>query len=390
MFVKGKIVSALIDVFRTLSGSCLKKVSRKNIMPPVEASDLSYSRETIAAVRNRIILVTGAAGSIGTEIIRQLLPLAPGKLILIDHAETALDELTREIARNPIAPVTEPVLCDIGSYSRMNRVIDRYHPDIVFHAAGLKHVPLAEKNPAAAILTNVAGTKTLADLALHAGTGKFIFLSSEQANQPCNVMGATKRVAELYLRSLNLRGKTHFIIARLGNVMDSAGSVSQLFRAQIERGGPVTVTHPEATRLFLTLQRAARLLVETAGLSREVGLCTFQMGPPVSIAGLADRLIREYGLIPDKDIRIKFTGLRPGERLHEETYPFRILPVQSTHPEIVALEEEFTDYPLISSMIGELIRKAREGTDGELLHCLKLLISDYQYNNRIHAPAAAN
>ncbi len=390
MFLKGKVFSAIIAAFRTMVGSGLTAGPPENAIPPDQAPDHSFSREALSAVHNRIIMVTGAAGSVGAEIIRQLLPLAPGKLILIDQAETALDRLTREIARNPIAPVAEPVLCDISDISRMSRVFSRYHPDILFHTAGLKHVPLAEKNPSATILTNIAGTKTLADLSLQSATGTFIFLSSEQANRPCNVMGASKRVAELYLRSMNLRGKTHFIIARLGNVMDSAGSVSQLFRAQIERGGPVTVTHPEATRLFLTLHRAARLLVETAGLCREVELCTFQMGPPVSIAGLADRLIREYGLVPGKDISIKFTGLRPGEKLHEESWPVRISPVPAIHPEIVALEEEWADHPLTRSMIGELIQKAREGTDGEVLHCLKLIISDFQYNNRIHAPAAAN
>jgi len=274
---------------------------------------------------NKIVLVTGAAGSIGSELCRQLAILDTKQLILFDNAETPLHLIRLELENKYPDLKFVPFIGDIRNTNRLRYLFDKYHPQVVFHAAAYKHVPLMEENPCEAILVNVAGTRKLADLSIEYGVEKMIMISTDKAVNPSNVMGASKRIAEMYVQSLGLSikkgditGKTKFVTTRFGNVLGSNGSVIPYFRQQIKTGGPVTVTDPEIKRFFMTISEACRLVMEAATMGRGNDIFVFDMGKPVKIVDLAKRMIHLAGYIPDEDIEIKFTGLRPGEKLYEE------------------------------------------------------------------------
>lgn len=271
-------------------------------------------------LNNKVIMVTGAAGSIGSEIVRQLTSFNIRKLILIDQAETPMFHLENELRSCYRQCAIESLLADVTHMVQMERIFQLYHPEIVFHAAAYKHVPLMEENPHEAIRVNVGGTKMMAKLAARYGVSKFVMISTDKAINPTNVMGASKRICELTVQLYAQKSGniTQFIITRFGNVLGSNGSVIPTFTRQIECGGPVTVTHPEITRYFMTIPEACQLVLEAGFMGKGGEIFVFDMGKPLKITDLANHMIRLSGLIPDKDIKIEYTGLRPGEKLFEE------------------------------------------------------------------------
>ena len=265
-----------------------------------------------------MILVTGAAGSIGSEIVRQLTAFYPDKIILYDQAESPLYELELELREKYKFNNFSAELGSINSFFRLDQVFRKYHPSVIYHAAAYKHVPMMEYHPAEAVMTNVWGTKNLADLALIHHVKKFVMVSTDKAVNPTSVMGATKRTAEMYIQSLSQKNMTAFITTRFGNVLGSNGSVIPRFEKQIKNGGPVTITHPEITRYFMSIPEACQLVLQAGTMGNGGEIFIFNMGRSVKILDLAKKMIRLYGLTLDKDIKIQITGLRPGEKLYEE------------------------------------------------------------------------
>ena len=282
-------------------------------------------QEATSEYKNKIVLVTGAAGSIGSELCRQLAQIGVRKLILFDSAETPLHYVRLEFEKKYPGIDFVPVIGDVRVKQRLRMVFEQHHPEIVFHAAAYKHVPLMEENPCEAVYVNVVGTRQIADIAVEFGAEKMIMISTDKAVNPTNVMGASKRLAEIYVQSLGyaivegkVKGKTKFITTRFGNVLGSNGSVIPRFKEQIENGGPVTVTHPDIIRYFMTIPEACRLVMEAGIMGEGNEIFVFEMGEPVRIVDLATRMIELAGYRPNEDIKIEFTGLRPGEKLYEE------------------------------------------------------------------------
>src|SRR5690606_16107307 len=274
--------------------------------------------EVAGYLRGRRVMVTGAGGSIGSELSRQIASFAPERLILLDHDENGIFDIQHEISSRFPGVALKAVIADIRDRVKMERVFEEERPAVVFHAAAHKHVPYMEDNPEEAVKTNVFGTQNVADMALTYNAERFVLISTDKAVNPTSVMGATKRVAELIVQDLNREGKTRFMAVRFGNVLGSRGSVVPLFEKQIARGGPVTVTDPEMTRYFMTIPEAVQLVLQAAALGKGGEVFVLDMGEPVKIVDLARTLIRLHGLEPDKDIEIVFTGRRPGEKLYEE------------------------------------------------------------------------
>jgi FlaA1/EpsC-like NDP-sugar epimerase len=271
-----------------------------------------------AMVKGRTVLITGAGGSIGSELCRQVAARSPARLIMLDQCEVLLYQAEQELISAGAGALITPIVGDVTDVDRMRDVFTRFKPELVLHAAAHKHVPMMERAPKEAIKNNVFGTKTVADLADRFGAERFVFVSTDKAVRPSSVMGATKRIAELYIKDLDARSAVRFTSVRFGNVMGSAGSVIPLFQEQIARGGPVTVTHPEMERFFMTIPEAARLVLEAAGLSEGGEVMLLDMGSPVKIRALAENMIRLSGREPYREIDIVFTGMRPGEKLQEE------------------------------------------------------------------------
>ena len=292
---------------------------------PVQIDDL-LGRDTVVLeaelvghfLSRRSVLVTGAGGSIGSEICRQVAKLNPERLVLFERAEPALFNILRELRQSFPALEIAPVLGDVTDAERVASTLDNFSPHVIFHAAAHKHVPLVEENPGEAIRNNVMGTRCIADAADRTGVESFVMVSTDKAVNPTSVMGATKRVAEIYIQALAQTSKTRFVAVRFGNVLGSAGSVVPIFQSQIEQGGPVTVTHPKMTRYFMTIPEASQLVMQAGAMGAGGEIFVLDMGKPVYIVDLARDLIKLSGLEPDVDIPITFTGVRPGEKLFEE------------------------------------------------------------------------
>jgi len=331
-------------------------------------------------LKGKTVLVTGSAGSIGSEIARQVAEFGPSKLILLDAAETALHDLQLEFQDNGINIPVEFVLANIRNEKRMRHIFESFSPEVVFHAAAYKHVPLVELNPAEAVLTNVMGTRLLADLSHEYRVSRFVFISTDKAVNPTSVMGASKRLAEMYVQSLNRFSDTTFVTTRFGNVMGSNGSVIPRFQKLISLRSPITITHPEITRFFMTIPEACQLVLEAASMGKGGEVYVFDMGKPVKILDLANRMILLSGLEPGKDVPIVFTGLRPGEKLYEELLADSENTIQTHHPKI-----------FIAMVLGLELESLQKGISG-LYDCLAnsdrdCIISNLQQMVPEYAPA---
>jgi FlaA1/EpsC-like NDP-sugar epimerase len=354
--------------------------------------DNSRVREDLKGKR---ILVTGAAGSIGSEIVRQILQYAPAQVILCDQAESPLHEIQLEIEEKYPLAETVIAITDIRNPERMHNLFEEYRPQLVFHAAAYKHVPMMENNPKEAIGTNVEGTKNVADLSVLFGVEKFVMISTDKAVNPTNVMGASKRIAEIYTQSLDnaqpehltlLNGQgnkvaTRFITTRFGNVLGSNGSVIPRFRAQIEKGGPVTVTHPDITRYFMTIPEAVQLVLEAGTMGKGGEIYVFDMGKPVRIVDLAEKMIRLAGLKPGRDIEITFTGLRRGEKLYEELLNAdeRVMP---THHEKISIARVIRhEHVIANRMVKELIQLSHRSNEQTIVRKMKEIVPEFVSKN---------
>jgi FlaA1/EpsC-like NDP-sugar epimerase len=333
---------------------------------PIVLDNMLISRQ----VKSKTILISGAAGSIGSEIVWQILSFKPDKIILVDQAETPLHHLTLELNKADSTVELKSLIADIRNFDTMEDIFQKYKPSIVYHAAAYKHVPLMEENPAQAIFTNVKGTKNLADLSVKYKVGRFVMISTDKAVNPSNVMGASKRIAEKYVQSLSFRDnmqgfhETKFITTRFGNVLGSNGSVVPLFTKQIESGGPVTITHQDIIRYFMTIPEACQLVLEAGAMGNGGEIYIFDMGKPVKIIDLARKMIKLAGFIPEKDIKIKVIGLRPGEKLYEELLNDTSKTVPTHNEKIMIAQENATDFVALHTAINELI------------HCAALLNND--------------
>lgn len=369
---------------------------------PIVINDQNVSRE----LSGKRILITGAAGSIGAEIVRQVLSYQPHTVILCDQAESDLHSMQLEVEEKYPDVIIKIFIASIRDRNRMEVPFREYHPDIVFHAAAYKHVPMMEKHPAEAILTNVMGTKIVADLAVFFNVHKFVMISTDKAVNPSNVMGTSKRIAEMYVQSLSnlvqnksaddivhihnswsrqfvfnaMHSQTKFITTRFGNVLGSNGSVIPRFYAQIEAGGPVTVTHPMITRFFMTIPEAVQLVLEAATMGMGSEIFVFDMGRPVKIIDLALKMIRLAGLVPEEDIKIVYTGLRPGEKLYEELLN-REEKTLSTHHDKIKIARVVPCCDEAVMEIEELINISRHGDDYALVKKMKELVPEYKSNN---------
>jgi FlaA1/EpsC-like NDP-sugar epimerase len=326
----------------------------------------------------KTVLVTGAAGSIGGEIARQVAGYKPGHLILVDQAESPLHATETVLKQLMQAGSIEVVTGNVADKIRMAELFKKWKPDTVFHAAAYKHIPMMENNPAEALRTNIFATLILAELASSCGTSKFIFISTDKAVNPANVAGASKRIAELILLDIQGRSATSFSIIRFGNVLGSNGSVIPRFRKQIEKGGPVTITHPDVTRYFMTSTIAAQLILEAGAMSEGGEIYAFEMGLSVKIYDLAKKMIKLTGLRPDKDIGIKFTGLRTGEKINEELMYIHEYTRRTENPRINLVLEKELDLGQVSEKIENLIFLLRENDNQKIIIAMKDLLPEFK------------
>ncbi|MEY3918731.1 MAG: hypothetical protein RLZZ132_1067 [Bacteroidota bacterium] len=385
---RGVVVKALPPVDKWVEGEfAMNQIHNVKIEDLLGREVIQMNNKRIGEeISGKIILVTGAAGSIGSEIVRQLIAYFPAKLVLVDQAESALYDLEYELAGKVPTNVQLIVnVADVSDTRRISKIFKNHRPDIVFHAAAYKHVPLMENNPYEAIKTNVIGTRILAELASEVGVEKFVMVSTDKAVNPTNVMGATKRLAEMYTQSMNqIEGvKTKFIATRFGNVLGSNGSVIPLFKKQIERGGPVTVTHPEITRYFMTIPEACELVLEAATMGQGGEVFVFDMGESVKIIDLAKKMITLSGLRVDKDIEIRYTGLRPGEKLYEELLNNDENTLPTHHPKILIAEVNTTSYAYMEVATNDLNHLLSSGNNNSIVAKIKEIIPEYKSNNSV-------
>ncbi len=338
----------------------------------------------------KVVMITGAAGSIGSEIVKQVATHNPSGIILLEMAESPLHDLMMEL--KSLFPTIKfiHVIADVRNLTMLEPIFKEYNPDVVFHAAAYKHVPLMEDFPPQAILTNVLGTKNIADLSVKYGVQRFIMVSTDKAVNPTNIMGASKRIAEIYVQSLFLKlikknaDCTKFITTRFGNVLGSNGSVVPYFKKQIAQGGPITVTHPDIIRYFMTIPEASSLVLEAATLGNGGEIYVFDMGQPVKISDLAKNMIRLAGYVPGKDIEIVYTGLRPGEKLYEELLNQKELTIPTTNEKILVAKVREYDFDEVAATIEQLIQSAQEGKIFPTVQLMKEIVPEYKSKNSIY------
>lgn len=364
----------------------LKEVSIEDLLP---RDEISIDMESVGAMlHGKRILITGSAGSIGSEMVRQIAKYSPAELILIDSAETPQHDIRLMMAKQFPDIKAETIVTTICSKSRMEHIFKTYLPDYVFHAAAYKHVPMMENNPCESIQNNVYGTKILADLAVKYGVKKFVMISTDKAVNPTNVMGCSKRICEIYVQSLNkavkegiIKGETQFVTTRFGNVLGSNGSVIPLFKKQIKNGGPVTVTDPNIIRYFMLIPEACELVLEAGTKGNGGEIFVFDMGKPVKIADLAQRMINLSGA---KNVEIKFTGLRAGEKLYEEVLNDKESSMPSFNDKIRIAKVREYDYAKVSLKIDELIEKSKLYDEMLTVMKMKEIVPEYKSNNSIY------
>ena len=360
----------------------LKQIRSVRIEDLLNRNEIVLTEENIKNdLRDKIVLITGAAGSIGSELVNQVSRFHPKKLLLVDQAESPLFHL--ELMQNARFPHISAhyIVGDVTNKARMQVIFERFRPDYVFHAAAYKHVPMMEKNPLEAVRVNVMGTKNLADLAIKNEVRKFVMISTDKAVNPTNVMGASKRMAEIYVQSRSHSGKTQFITTRFGNVLGSNGSVIPLFEKQIAKGGPITVTHPDITRYFMTIPEACRLVLEAGSMGNGGEIFVFDMGQSVKIVDLAKQMIQLSGLELGKDIQIVFTGLRPGEKLYEELLATEESTKPTHHQKILIAQVSSVESEVVNVGIVEMGKSLAEQDVYELVGLLKKFIPEYKSEN---------
>lgn len=364
----------------------LKEVSIEDLLP---RDEISIDMESVGTMlQGKRILITGSAGSIGSEMVRQIAKYSPAELILIDSAETPQHDIRLMMAKQFPEIKAETIVTTICSKSRMEHIFKTYLPDYVFHAAAYKHVPMMENNPCESIQNNVYGTKILADLAVKYGVKKFVMISTDKAVNPTNVMGCSKRICEIYVQSLNkaieegiINGKTQFVTTRFGNVLGSNGSVIPLFKKQIKAGGPVTVTDPRIIRYFMLIPEACKLVLEAGTKGNGGEIFVFDMGKPVNIADMAQRMINLSGA---KNVEIKYTGLRAGEKLYEEMLNEKESTKPSFHDKIRIANVREYDYTEVSKQIDDLIEKSKLYDEMLTVKIMKEIVPEYKSNNSIY------
>lgn len=391
--VKGKEIKAIINICKqtncklTILPGLYEIIEGKvsiSQLRPVDIEDLlgrdPVKLDTTAVkeyLAGKIVLITGAGGSIGSEIVRQVAKMQPKKLLLLGKGENSIYEITQELKINCPEVKTVPIIADIRDKERIKAIMDYFEPQVVFHAAAHKHVPLMEYQPAEAVRNNILGTKVVADEAAAHNVETFVMISTDKAVNPTSVMGCTKRVAEMYVQSMNKNSGTRFVAVRFGNVLGSRGSVIPLFKKQIAKGGPVTVTHPDMKRYFMTIPEASQLVLQAGAMAKGGEVFVLDMGEPVRIYDLAKDLITLSGLIPDKDIEIKITGLRPGEKLFEELLSAEDGTEKTTHKKIFTARIKEIDKAGLDREISKIL----EITDGEeVVAALQKIVPTYTPN----------
>lgn len=366
---------------QSLGKEQIKEIDIEDLLPrsPIKLS----MKNVVSSIENRRIIVTGAAGSIGSEIVRQLAKFNPASLLLVDQAETPLHDLELELKSVYRELRFKTKVVDVCNQDRMEQIFEKTKPHFLFHAAAYKHVPMMENNVPEAIHNNVLGTKTIADLAVKHGTGKFVMVSTDKAVNPSNVMGCSKRICEIYVQSLNRHvnagtSATQFITTRFGNVLGSSGSVIPLFKEQIKRGGPVTVTHPHIIRYFMTIPEACQLVLEAGAMGEGGEIYIFDMGNPVKITDLAKRMISLSGA---KNVKIEYTGLRQGEKLYEELLNDMENVKPTSHDKIMIANVREYDFEEVTRQVDELITLSRTADDRSIVAKMKEIVPEFQSTN---------
>ncbi|MCL4639221.1 MULTISPECIES: polysaccharide biosynthesis protein [Olivibacter] len=368
------------------------QIKKLNIEDLLERKPIEIDLQLIAnEITGKRLLITGAAGSIGSEIVHQLSNFSPEMIILCDQAESPLHDLYLELKDRYTNLSFHPFIGDVRNERRMSLLFEMFKPHFVYHAAAYKHVPMMENNPLEAVHTNVWGTKVIADLAVAHGVEKFVMVSTDKAVNPTNVMGASKRIAEIYVQSLfhhlldqRKANPTRFITTRFGNVLGSNGSVIPRFRAQIEHGGPITVTHPEITRYFMTIPEACRLVLEAGAMGNGGEIYVFDMGQSVKIVDLAKKMIRLSGLTPEKDIQIIYSGLRPGEKLYEELLNDQENTLPTHHEKVMIAKVRLYNFQDVSKQINDLIASLAQQNDHAVVLKMKQIVPEFKSKNSIY------
>lgn len=370
----------LPSVKELLSGSVTKANLRNVTIEDILGRDpieLDWDEIKIF-LQHKIILVTGGGGSIGSELAKQIAKIKPKKLIILDQCEFNLYKINADLNKQYPELIHQAILGDITDAGTVNRLIRTENPDIIFHAAAYKHVPLLEDQVREAVINNFIGAKILAEAAISANVTSFILISTDKAVNPSNVMGATKRAAEILCQNLDQQGSTRFITVRFGNVLDSAGSVVPLFREQIKNGGPITVTHPEITRYFMTIPEACQLIMQSVTVGKGGEVFVLDMGKPIKITYLAEQMIRLSGKQPDKDIKIEFVGLRPGEKLFEELFHSEELLIETGYEKLRLARARLYDLAAWTNQIDELIHACQHNNEDIILEKLKKLVPEFK------------
>lgn len=382
-----------LQVFKSPNLQELQSKAPKNTLKALQIEDLLH-RQPIKIVNDEVrrrhfeknILITGGAGSIGSEIVRQVAQFEPNLIVILDQAETPLYEIENEMRANFPAISFKFILGDISNFHRIEPIFQKYQFSMVYHAAAYKHVPLIEENPHEAILVNILGSKNVASLASKFNVERFVMISTDKAVKPTNVMGASKRAAELFVQAIQNRenNRTKFITTRFGNVLGSNGSVIPHFKKQIEEGGPITITHPEITRYFMTIPEACDLVLQAGAMGKGGEIFVFDMGEPVKILDLANRMIKLSGLEPHSDIKIVYTGLRPGEKLYEELLSDDAKTMPTHHEKIMISKDSDMPFEEINRYCSLIIKAALRREKVEVVQILKQIVPEFKSNNSIY------
>ncbi|MCB2194336.1 MAG: polysaccharide biosynthesis protein [Bacteroidetes bacterium] len=365
-----------------LSFNQIKEIKIEDLLerPPI-VLDINKIKKKIL---NKVVLVTGAAGSIGSEIVRQIIAFNPNKIVLFDQAESPLYDMELDLQEKYNYYNFEIVIGNIADEYRVRKLFEVYKPTIVYHAAAYKHVPMMENNPTEALRTNILGTKIIADISNEFNVEQFVMVSTDKAVNPTNVMGASKRIAEIYIQAFNQISDTNFITTRFGNVLGSNGSVILRFKKQIDKGGPVTVTHPDVTRYFMTIPEACQLVLEAGAISNGGEIFIFDMGKSVKIIDLAKKMIKLSGLIIGKDIQIKYTGLRPGEKLYEELLNDMENTIPTHHSKIMIAKVRHYDVKQVQEKFQDLITIQKDHDNMSIVKKMKEIVPEFKSQNSVY------